>query len=78
MISRKSAHEGDKVTSTMPRPLLPFRRYPWYSFLLEAESIQGPKQVGIYNVHGFNVQTYFSMQLVRIKYKEKIQDFQRE
>ena len=37
-ISRQSAHEGGKVVSHTHRPLLPIRKYSWYSFLLEAES----------------------------------------
>ena len=41
-ILRKSAHEGRKVVSPMHRSPLPPRKYPWYSFLLEAESIPGP------------------------------------
>jgi len=40
--SRQSAHEGDKVVRPMHRPPLPPRKYSWYSFLLEAESSQGP------------------------------------
>jgi len=35
-ISRQSAHEGGKVVSPTHQPLLPARRHPWYSFLLEA------------------------------------------
>jgi hypothetical protein len=34
--SRQSAHEGGKVSPKVPS--LPSRKYPWYSFLLEAES----------------------------------------
>jgi hypothetical protein len=41
-ISRKSAHEGGKVVSLIHRPPLNSRKYFWYSFLLEAESIPGP------------------------------------
>jgi hypothetical protein len=37
-ISRQSAHESGKAFSPTHRPPLPPRRYPWYSFLLEAES----------------------------------------
>ena len=37
-ISRQSAHEGEKVFSSAHGLPLPPRRYPWYSFLLEAES----------------------------------------
>ena len=33
-ISRKSTHEGGKVVSLTHRPLLPPRKYSWYSFLL--------------------------------------------
>jgi hypothetical protein len=36
-ISRQSAHDDCKVFSPMHRPLLPHSKYPWYSFLLEAE-----------------------------------------
>ena len=41
-ISRQSAHEGAKVVGHTHRPPLPARRYPWYSFKLEAESTPGP------------------------------------
>jgi hypothetical protein len=41
-ISRQSAHEGGKVVSPTHWPRLPPRKYYWYSFLLEAESIPGP------------------------------------
>ena len=41
-ISRQSAHEGGKVVSPTHRPPLPLMIYPWYSFLLEAESTPGP------------------------------------
>jgi len=41
-ISRQSAHEGGKVDNPKYRPPLPFRKYSWYSFLLEAESAPGP------------------------------------
>jgi hypothetical protein len=41
-ISRQSAHGGGKVISRTHRPPLPPRKYPWYSFLLEAESTPGP------------------------------------
>jgi hypothetical protein len=37
-ISRQPAHEGGKVISATHLSPLPPRRYPWYSFLLEAES----------------------------------------
>jgi hypothetical protein len=41
-ISRQSAHEGAKVVTPVHQvPLLP-RRYPWYSFLLEADLTPGP------------------------------------
>jgi len=40
-ISKQSAHEGGKVVSLTHRPPLPLRKYSWYSFLLEAESIPG-------------------------------------
>jgi hypothetical protein len=36
------AQEGGKVVSPTHRPLLPPVEYPWYSFLLEAESTLGP------------------------------------
>ena len=38
-ISRQSAHEGGEVVSPTHRPLLLPRKYSWYSFLVEAESI---------------------------------------
>jgi hypothetical protein len=41
-ISRQSVDEGDKVISPAHRPLLPPRKYFWYSFLLVAESTPGP------------------------------------
>ena len=37
-IFRQSAREDRKVISPKQRPSLLPRRYPWYSFLLEAES----------------------------------------
>jgi hypothetical protein len=37
-ISRQSAYEGGKVVSCKNRPLLPSRKYSWYSCLLEVES----------------------------------------
>ena len=40
-ISRQSAHEGGNVSPTH-RPTLPPRKYPWYSFMLEAELTPGP------------------------------------
>jgi len=33
-----TAQDGGKVVSLTHRPLLPPRKYTWYSFLLEAES----------------------------------------
>jgi len=42
-ISRQSAHEGGKDVSPTHRPFLPPRKYSWYSFLLEAESVPGPQ-----------------------------------
>ena len=42
-ISRQSAHEGGKVISPKHLPPLPPRKYPWYLFLLEAESTPGPR-----------------------------------
>ena len=39
---KQSAHEGGKVVSPTHRPPLPIRKYPWYSFLLEAESNPEP------------------------------------
>ena len=36
--AKQWAHESDKVFSPTPTPSLPFRRYSWYSFLLEAKS----------------------------------------
>ena len=41
-ISRQSAHEGGNFVSHTYRPPLPPRKYSWYSFLLEVESISGP------------------------------------
>jgi len=41
-ISRQSEHEGAKVVSPTHRPHLHPRKYSWYSFLLQAESTQGP------------------------------------
>jgi len=40
-VSRREVHEGGKVVSPRHRPPLSPRRYPWYSFLLEAESTPG-------------------------------------
>ena len=42
-ISRQSAHEGGKVVSPKRLPPLTPRKYPWYSFLLQAESTPGPQ-----------------------------------
>ena len=42
-ILRQSSHEGGKVVSLKHRPPLPPRKYPWYSFLLKAESTPGPQ-----------------------------------
>jgi hypothetical protein len=41
-IPRQSAYEGGKVVITIYRPPLPPMVYPWYSFLLEADSTAGP------------------------------------
>jgi len=35
-ISRHSAHKDGNIVNLTHQPLLPPRRYPWYSFLLEA------------------------------------------
>jgi len=35
------AHEGGKVVTPTLRLPLPPRKYSWYAFLLEAESIRG-------------------------------------
>jgi hypothetical protein len=43
MICRKLAHEGGKFASPMHWLPLPIRRYPYYSFLLEAELTPGPQ-----------------------------------
>jgi len=40
-ISRWSAHEVGTVVSPTHRPLLPPRKHPRYSFLLDAESTPG-------------------------------------
>jgi hypothetical protein len=40
-ILRQSAHKGSNVVSPMHRPPLPPRKYSWYSFLLQIESIPG-------------------------------------
>ena len=42
--SRKSAHEGGKVFSRAHRSPLLRRGYPWYSFLLEAQSPCGSER----------------------------------
>jgi len=36
------AQDGGKIVSITHRPLFTPRKYPWYSFLLEAESTPGP------------------------------------
>jgi len=36
------AQDGGKALSLTHRPLFTPRKYSWYSFLLEAESIPGP------------------------------------
>jgi hypothetical protein len=41
-ISKQSAYEVSKIVSPTQRPPLSLRKYSWYSFLLEAESI--PRQ----------------------------------
>ena len=41
-ISRQSAHENGKFVSLTQRPPLHPRKYSWYSFLSEADSIPGP------------------------------------
>jgi hypothetical protein len=40
-ISRQSAHEGGKTVSLTHQPLLPHRKYSWYSFLLQTVSTPG-------------------------------------
>ena len=40
-ISRHSVNEGGKVVSPVHWPPLPARRYPWCSFLLEAQLTPG-------------------------------------
>jgi len=42
-ICTQSAHEGAKVVSSTHLPPLPPRKYSWYSFLLEDESIPQPQ-----------------------------------
>jgi hypothetical protein len=44
-ISTHSAHESGKFFSPTHRPPLPRKKYSWYSFLLEAESIPGKDYV---------------------------------
>ena len=39
----KTAQNGGNVISLKHRPPLPLRKYCWYSFMLEAESIPGPQ-----------------------------------
>jgi len=41
--ARQSAREGGKTVSPTHRPHLPFRKYPWYSFLLGAEPVVWPE-----------------------------------
>ena len=41
-ISRHLVHESGKVISPTHRPLLPPRKYSWYSFLLDAVSTPSP------------------------------------
>ena len=41
-IWRRPVNEGSRVVRPTNRPHLPPRKYSWYSFLLEAESIPGP------------------------------------
>ena len=42
-IPRQLTNEGSKVSSRTYRPPLPPRKYPRYSFVLEAESTPGPR-----------------------------------
>ena len=42
-ISWQSAHEDGKAVSPTHRPPLSLRKYPWYSFMLEAGSTPGPQ-----------------------------------
>jgi len=42
IISRQSTHTSGRFVSPKQRPTLTSRKYSWYSFLLEAESIPGP------------------------------------
>jgi hypothetical protein len=39
---KQSAHEGGKIVRPTHRTPLSYGKYSWYSFLLEAESSQGP------------------------------------
>ena len=41
-----TAHDGGKVVSLTHRPLFTPRKYSWYSFLLEAESIASLSAIG--------------------------------
>ena len=41
--------EMAKVVSHTHRPPVPFRKYPWHSFLLEAELTQGQTAAGMTN-----------------------------
>jgi hypothetical protein len=45
-ISRHSAHGGGKVVTHTHRSPLPARKYSWYSFLLQYESIHGQIAAG--------------------------------
>ena len=38
-----TAQDGGNVVSPTHRPLFIFRKYSWYSFLLETESTPGPQ-----------------------------------
>jgi hypothetical protein len=40
-ICRQMTNKGGKVVNRTHRPPLPPKRYPWYSFLLEAELTSG-------------------------------------
>jgi len=40
-ICRLSVYEGKKFVTSTHRPPLPSRKYPWYSFLLQAEPTPG-------------------------------------
>ena len=41
-ISRRSAHEGEKIFSPTPWPPLSSKKYFWHSFMLESESSSVP------------------------------------